>query len=59
MRAMLFIQGQLVTSKQAKTLRRAYLSHDLLQHMKQCKNWKSESTAEKYAGQHTNARSNA
>ena len=33
-RAMLHKQGQPVTSKEAKTLWRAYLSHDLLQHMK-------------------------
>ena len=46
-RAMLYKQGQPVTSKEAKTLRRAYLSQDLLQHMKQREKWKSESTAEK------------
>jgi hypothetical protein len=44
---MLYKQGQPVTSKEAKTLRRAYLSQDLLQHMKQRENWKSESTSDK------------
>jgi hypothetical protein len=46
-RAMLYKQGQPVTSKEAQTLQSAYLSHDLLQHIKQRENWKSESTAEK------------
>jgi hypothetical protein len=46
-RAMLYEQGQPVTSKEAKTLRRAYLSQDLLQHKKQRENWKSESNADK------------
>ena len=46
-RAMLYKQGQPVTSREAKTLRRAYLSQDLLQHMKQREKWKRESTAEK------------
>jgi hypothetical protein len=46
-RAILYKQKQPVTSKEAKTLRRAYLSQGLLQHMKQRENWKSESTADK------------
>jgi hypothetical protein len=42
---MLYKLGQPVTRKQAKTQRRAYLSQDLLQHMKKRENWKSENTA--------------
>jgi hypothetical protein len=38
-RAMLYKQGQPVTSKEAKTLRRVS-QQDLRQHMKQRKNWK-------------------
>jgi hypothetical protein len=49
-REILYKQGQPVTSKEAKTLQRAYLSQDLLQHMMQRENWKSESTAEKICG---------
>jgi hypothetical protein len=46
-RAMLYKHGEPVTSNEAITLRRAYLSQDLLQHMQNREKWKNANTADK------------